>query len=336
MIFSLILPVYNVEKYIERCIESCCNQKNFDARDYEIIIVDDSTPDNSIVLVLKVLKKYPEINVKIISRPNGGLSAARNTGLQNAVGDYIWFIDSDDYIEKNSLSTLHKVITEHSGIEVITFGYRNVYSKLSIDCHPPHALFNRMSSGCDLIANTAFYAAWNRIYNKKFLLDSGIKFVEGIIWEDGEFNLRLLSRTYAHYCIPNILYNYVRRPASISTSNKIYLTLNSDLYKFDSLHQWIKQHNDFSDHEIRILNKRNNESIIFMLAGLRELPKNERDTYYKEIRKRRRIIKNSFFNSVSRLHKFLGLCVLCFPQATALILGYKMNKILTKEKVLFQ
>lgn len=99
MTFSIIIPVYNVEKYLNECVDSVLNQKNVD---YEIILVDDGSTDNSGQICDEYLKKHS--NVSVIHKVNGGLSDARNAGLESAEGDYILFVDSDDKIEENSLS----------------------------------------------------------------------------------------------------------------------------------------------------------------------------------------------------------------------------------------
>ena len=96
--FSIIIPVYNVEKYIGKCLESVMNQTY---KDYEVIVVNDGTKDNS----MDIVKNYP---VKIIEQENQGLSVARNTGVKKAKGEYIIFLDSDDYIEKDLLKNINK------------------------------------------------------------------------------------------------------------------------------------------------------------------------------------------------------------------------------------
>lgn len=335
MMFSLILPVYGVEKYIERCLTSCCCQKNISTKDYEIIVVDDSSPDNSVQIAKRVFESYPEISHKIVSRPNGGLSAARNTGFEVAKGNYIWFIDSDDYIEENALAILLNIVVKYPDLQVVTFGHRNIYPNRSVECPTPEPLFDSISSGIDLVKCTSFYSACNRIYKREHITLNGIRFKEGILWEDGEFNLRLLSVTSKHYCCPAIMYNYVRRPNSISTANKITRTLNSDLYKFDSLSNWISDH-FFSENDVRILNQRNNESIIFMLAGLHHLPRKDRERYYTEITKRKRRIRDSFKNSAKLSHRFVGFIILLFPRVASRVLGWKMDKLLSKEKELLE
>lgn len=114
---SIIIPVYNVEKYVGRCLESCLDQ-DLPKDEYEIIVVNDGTQDNSVQVIEKYIK--PENNVTLIHRENGGLSAARNTGLKHAQGEYVWFVDSDDWIEKDSLSKLIQYIKKYD-LDVFRF-----------------------------------------------------------------------------------------------------------------------------------------------------------------------------------------------------------------------
>jgi len=334
MLFSLILPVYGVERYIEKCIRSCAEQIDIDHSEYEVIIVDDSTPDNSVEIANRVILEYPKLNAKIIKRPNGGLSAARNTGLDNASGEFIWFIDSDDYIEPDSLHILKETISLYSQIEILSFGHRNVYPDHSEDCPLPQTICNIISRGIDLISATSFYSAWSRIYRKSLIDKYNMRFVEGIIWEDGEFNLRLLPVTEFHIGLTNVLYNYLRRPQSISTSNSVEKTLKSDIYKYDSLNKWIEEHH-VSEEDRRILYQRNNEAIIFCLAGIPQLDKQRRKTYYNSIKKRLPQIKNTFINSADSKHKYLYWAIKYCPVLLSKSLHSRMQKILYKEQIKF-
>ena len=100
---SLIVPVYNVEDFVARCLNSLLEQ-NMSYEDYEIIIVNDGSTDSSLEIIQPYLEKYP--NCKLIDKPNGGLSSARNAGLNVALGEYIWFVDSDDFIMPNLLDEI--------------------------------------------------------------------------------------------------------------------------------------------------------------------------------------------------------------------------------------
>ena len=122
-ILSIILPVYQVEEYIEKCIISI-EEQDISHDLYELIVVNDGTKDNSIKLVENLQKKYSNIN--IVHKENGGLSSARNFGLKYATGKYIWFIDSDDYIDPY---TLKKLVTEATtyDLDLLCFSNKDIY-----------------------------------------------------------------------------------------------------------------------------------------------------------------------------------------------------------------
>ena len=101
---SVIVPVYNVEKYLTQCLDSLVNQT---LKDIEIIIVNDESPDNSQAIIDKYAKRYPKI-IKAYKKKNGGLSDARNYGIERATGDYIGFVDSDDFVELDMYEDLYK------------------------------------------------------------------------------------------------------------------------------------------------------------------------------------------------------------------------------------
>ena len=110
--------MYNVEKYIQRCLSSIINNKGF-LENCELIVVNDGTKDNSESIARKIIEGLP--NTQIIVQENQGLSAARNTGLSRAIGEYVWFIDSDDWIEPGSLLTLFEELI--GDYDIIQFGY---------------------------------------------------------------------------------------------------------------------------------------------------------------------------------------------------------------------
>lgn len=123
MKLSIIVPVYNVEPYIERCVRSL-EQQNIPKQEYEIIIVNDGTQDQSIQIINKLRLEYP--NIVLIEKENGGLSSARNYGLKYAQGEYIWFIDSDDYIEPNILNSILEKSYELN-LDLLAFNYYHIW-----------------------------------------------------------------------------------------------------------------------------------------------------------------------------------------------------------------
>lgn len=211
MRFSIIVPIYNVELYLEQCLESLRIQ---DYSDYEVICVNDGSTDSSRKILTAWETRMPQM--RVIDRANGGLSAARNTGLQAATGDYVVFVDSDDWVEASMLSKLAKVT---DGNDMVCFACRRTDNNAHDTLQPEqsggweyynrHALEHR---------EVAFVCVWQRCYRREFLIENGLRFREGILHEDNEFTPRVCLKAEKTKVIPDVLYNYRVRPGSIMTS----------------------------------------------------------------------------------------------------------------------
>lgn len=217
MILSIVIPVYNVEEYIEKCILSCSNQ-DIPKTDYEIILVNDGSPDNS----LKICEQFAnEIeNTTIISQENKGLSGARNTGLRNAKGDYVWFVDSDDWIENNCLKSIVNEINKFKS-DIYWLGHDVVANNKVIDTFIPDTL-EKPVTGEDFFVNyleNQFYI-WKFVYKRAFLLENDLTFYEGILYEDLEFTPRTLHVSKTCFTLPSVYYHYLMRDGSIINNVK--------------------------------------------------------------------------------------------------------------------
>ena len=211
MKFSVIVPVYNVEAYLQQCLESLQTQ---DYSDYEVICVNDGSTDHSRGILTEWEERFPQM--KVIDRENGGLSAARNTGLKVATGDYVVFVDSDDWVEPTMLSCL---ATELNGEDMLCFACRRT------DNGNTDALAEEQSNGWDYYnrhalehREVAFVCVWQRCYRRQFLLDNELWFREGILHEDNQFTPRVCLKAQRVKVIPDVLYNYRVRPGSIMTT----------------------------------------------------------------------------------------------------------------------
>lgn len=211
MKLSVVVPVYNVEAYIDDCLNSLQIQ---DYSDYEIICVNDGSTDRSRKMLSEWESRLPQM--KVIDRANGGLSAARNTGLAAATGDYVIFVDSDDWVEPTMLSRLSE---EVKGEDMICFACRKS------DCGATDALVPEQSDGWSYYNRHAlehrtipFVCVWQRCYRCEFLIENDLHFREGILHEDNEFTPRACFWARSVKVIPDVLYNYRVRPGSIMTT----------------------------------------------------------------------------------------------------------------------
>lgn len=218
---SVIVPVYNVEDYLDKCLKSLVNQK-FD--NYEVIVVNDGSPDNSQEIIDKYVKKYPS---KIIGykKKNGGVSSARNYGLKKAKGTYVTFVDSDDYVAANYLGTLYKEIVSTDSDIVVCDMYKTFPDRKEImQC--------KANASDDIIKDImlSMPACWNKIYKKSLFVDNDIYFPEIAYGEDLATIIRLVVSSKKISYVNKALYYYVQRDNSVMNQIK-YNPKNSDMFK---------------------------------------------------------------------------------------------------------
>jgi len=184
---SVIIPVYNVEKYLKRCLDSLLNQKY---KNVELIVVNDGSPDNS----QKIIDEYAKKDSRVVSiiKENGGQASARNLGLTKATGDYISFIDSDDYVEKDIYSSLKSYMEKD--YDIVIFDY-NIVFKDSIKKEESCTCVDSDNVTVKEYLLCGGVSPWNKIYKRDYLEKCEFKFPEGIIYEDyaaiptlGKFN----------------------------------------------------------------------------------------------------------------------------------------------------
>lgn len=229
---SIIVPVYNVEKYINDAINSVIEQ-TYD--DIEIILVDDGSKDSSGTIC--DLYKKKDNRIKVIHQENKGLSGARNTGLDVAKGEYIMFLDSDDIFPKNACKDMLEYI-EKTGADFIIGNYTNmdddgtIWEKPVFDTKK-YKEYKMSISDCTKSFYTMNSGVWNKIFRKKFLDDIKVRFVEKLPAEDAMFTTYCFIKSKKVYYMPNIVYHYrLRYSNSISTNcSKKYFTDINKAYR---------------------------------------------------------------------------------------------------------
>lgn len=225
MKISIIVPVYNVEKYLTKCIDSITNQTY---KDLEIILVDDGSTDNSGQICDQYAKK--DNRIKVIHKENGGLSDARNVGIKNSTGEYLSFIDSDDYIDKDMIECLYNAITNANSdiavcgkyIEEETGKYylRNVNSQLKI--------YNSKEALKSILTNNLIdVSACDKLFKKTLFKD--IQFPKNKYFEDMGTIYKLIDLCNSIVHIGSAKYHYIQRQDSI-TKTKFDMRYN-DLYE---------------------------------------------------------------------------------------------------------
>ncbi|MBR1884238.1 MAG: glycosyltransferase [Clostridia bacterium] len=234
MKISIVVPIYNVEKELERCIESLINQTY---KDIEIILVDDGSKDNCPMICDKYMAK--DNRIKVIHKENGGLSDARNTGINNSTGDYILFVDSDDYILLDTCEKFAFHITYN--VDIIVGEAKLIYERK--EEHQKHnalkedVIYTNKEYIIASINNNEFYApiCYN-LYKKSFLTSNNLYFKKGILHEDMEILLKLFLSAKKINCMKYEFYQYVIRENSINNKKKDFSKNIED--SFEIYKQW--------------------------------------------------------------------------------------------------
>lgn len=209
MKLSIIVPCYNVEQYVEKCIVSLENQ-DIPKEEYEILAYNDESKDNTLDILNRLAKTYP--NVKVASHKNKGLSGTRNRGIREAQGEFLWFVDSDDWITENCLKDIMSSVGQET--DLIAFpgfipeGNRNVGSRIfGEEVKDKHTLFTH-----GFADGAPFY-----IHRREFLINNNLFFKEGIKHEDTLFTPVVLNEARNITLYRKPVYHYLLRAGSITT-----------------------------------------------------------------------------------------------------------------------
>ena len=223
-LISVIVPVFKTEKYLRQCLDSVCGQTY---RNLEIICVDDESPDRSGEILEEYARRDPRI--KVIHRKNGGLSAARNSGLAAATGEWIAGVDSDDWLEPDIFEKAVPKLTDR--VDILVFGTRLVYEPGVKPCGFERYFELPEEGGLepgDMRRTRINVCFWNKLWRRSFIAENGIAFPEGLIHEDEYLYRCLAFRARCIYILPHIGYNYLQRLNSIVHSGKSELQKYQD------------------------------------------------------------------------------------------------------------
>ena len=311
---SIIVPVYNVEKYLAKCLDSLVNQT---LKDIEIIVVNDGSPDNSEQIIKKYLKKYPD-KIIYLKKENGGQGSARNLGIEKSNGEYIGFVDSDDYVDINMFEKMYNKVKEKESDIVICGRYEvdEITSELT-----PIGVIKKDKDP----KKNAFYdqmAPWNKIYKASLIKNNDIKFGLGMWYEDVVFCIKsILLTDKITYLDENLYYYLVRNGSTMNNHNSIK---NLDVLKaLDIIKKFAIKNNCFDKNIYSYLvfdyvlittinrvmyhDNKDKKNVINKLrnyckeniSDYRKLP------FYKEVPKNRKIIANLNYLGLFNLSKLL-------------------------------
>lgn len=213
-LLSVIVPIYNVEDYLDECLHSIRAQRY---RSIEIIVVDDGSPDRSHDLAVRQQRKDPRI--RIVRRPNGGLSAARNTGVEAARGDFLTFVDSDDTVTPDGFAAAMDSLLR-TGSDVAVLGYRRLRdgkpgkpARWIRELHAREREATTLAASPEVMVNAT---AWAKVINHGFYTRTGLGFVEGIIYEDQAFTAHMYAAAESIDVLATVGYNWRVNETSMS------------------------------------------------------------------------------------------------------------------------
>ena len=283
MKLSVIVPVYGVANYLCKCVDSLLAQ---DITDYEIILVDDGSPDECPKICDEYVVQYPN-TIKVIHQSNAGLSAARNAGQAIAQGEYIMYVDSDDYLQPNVLGALMEQI-ERNKLDVLRFRYQNV--RESGEVFAPYkdmTNYNNYSSAPTDGLTFLNERMGTQCYAVQFILRRELalqeQFAPGIYFEDTDWPPRMLLRAKRVASTDLVVYNYLWREGSITLSQKDIAKQRKQLQDkmglLEKLNQWGNQVADRRWFDSMI------SSLVVNIVGMLAGPfYAERKTYIKQIK----------------------------------------------------
>lgn len=293
---SVIVPVYNVEKYLKRCLDSIVNQTY---KNIEIICIDDGSPDRSIDILREFEKK--DNRVKVIRQQNMGLSGARNTGIDKAQGEYIIFVDSDDYIETKMIELMvQKIEKQNHDLVVCGVIYRKSKTEYTaVNIKKIEELLSKSIRKIDgkqyfkiVTSKTSLFtaAAWNKMYRRKIIIEKEIRFPVGRLYEDLLFVFEYLFNCTSVGVVPEALYDYyISRPGSIT--NKINKNdIDDTLFTYGQIINYLENNNfseiadsiEFKDYMFLWINR----ATIFKLESMTHLYKwKEIDKVFDNLKK---------------------------------------------------
>lgn len=248
---SVIVPIFNVEKYLEKCINNIINQSY---SNIEIILINDGSTDNS----YQICNKYKKIDdrIVVVNQENKGASAARNKGMDIATGEYILFVDSDDILEANLLENIYSqmelgydiICFQHSINSSIEHSYLNIKDGLELNGENFLELLHKKDK--------MFNVIWKYCYRKSFINDNNLRFHEGIIYEDEEWVTIMLCKAEKVIFRDFNGYNYLIREGSVMTSNKNVHSYTSMIKVAVNLNEFIHKNNIKNKKLLKIIKKK--------------------------------------------------------------------------------
>ena len=307
MKYSIVIACYNLGSLVVKAIESCINQEGVPTDDYEIIVINDGSTDDT----QNYIKRYEHVsNIVVVDKPNGGLSNTRNLGLSKAKGEYVLFLDGDDWYAPNAL----KVLSEHIGkYDVIAFPMTYYYAEDNFAVKL-RGLETGVYSTDSFLHKTLGAKQFNiipaqkKIYRRSFLIDNNIRFVEGILHEDNPFFLDVMNACTEVYYVNEPIYYYLQKREGSITSQCTIRNFNGVIAGIEHIENLDIETNK----DVRFLNA---NMLVFQIVGSYKLKDDEAKVYttLRSVKNKKRMLKYLFSETFSVKHTIRLVLLLIDP-----------------------
>lgn len=282
MKLSIIIPVYNVATYLSRCLDSLLQQE--ESTQCELILVNDGSTDQSLALCQKYQREYQ--NITVIDQANAGVGQARNVGLRAANGEYVYFVDPDDYVEPGLLKTIFK---QELQVDVLMFGYWDEIEGQKSSAKDK--VFNKnetltrtqfLQQFADLFATEMLYTLWNKLYKRSFLIEQKLSFGQAPMGQDIRFNLEVYEALTSAKIMTEQYYHYILERVGSSTTRYRANRFALKLEELTLLKRFLKTNDIYNEMLINQIRK----NILMDSCNhiyLSDLAKNEKEQAIKKI-----------------------------------------------------
>jgi glycosyltransferase involved in cell wall biosynthesis len=232
MKISFVIPVYNAAEYLNKCVDSIFQSELEDGQ-YEIILVDDGSTDDSAEVAEKICKLHNCVSLYI--QKNQGSSVARNNGIEHVTGDYIWFVDSDDYLDSSQLKKIYDDIDNHQTLDIYAIQLKIIDDNVTkLECVQPSVKHNSILEGRDaVLSGYQPSSVCALICSLPLIKENKLSFYVGISHQDVEFTMRAMSLARSVYFSDYCPYIYVKHSGSVSraqNAERLYFYMIGDLY----------------------------------------------------------------------------------------------------------
>ena len=271
MLLSIIVPVYGVEKYINECLDTLLSQ-DVPSEEYEIICIDDGSPDDCGKIIDEYVDKYS--NVIAVHKENGGLSSARNAGIPHIKGDYVWFVDSDDFVCENTFKGLFEAIKEKNYPDILSF------KALEVDDGADTSAYRNGKIEDDGLSELHKDWLWTWLIKTDVLLKSKVLFNEKVLFvEDDVFQTLLYQSVKRQEYYDCVIYYYRQRAGSILHKPMTLKVVDRKIESFGEVFRLVNEYDFFEYHRETVYNQ-----VVQIIDYLMKQPKSVRKTYVEKLK----------------------------------------------------